>query len=75
MNMLQCTGDTVAYDSCGCTIVVADQHQAEAAAAVEAYQAWVQAGCGPVPCYTCPPAPPAPWYCDSATSMCQPAYE
>lgn len=55
INMIQCTGDAVVLDQCGCKLV-ANEHKPEAvAAALAAFDAWVNAGCGPYDCMDCPP--------------------
>ena len=75
INTVQCNGSSVVRDSCACELVANENYPALVQAANGAYNAWVAAGCGPIPCYNCPPAPPSPWYCDPSTSSCQPAYE
>ncbi len=75
INAIQCSGQAVVYDTCGCQVVANDQASSEAEAALEAYDAWVQAGCGPQLCSTCPPGPETPWYCDVDLEVCTPAYE
>jgi hypothetical protein len=55
----QCNGEAMIYDDCGCD-TVANEHNPEAVkAALEAFAAWVDAGCGPYDCQWCPPAVPA----------------
>ena len=71
----ECTSAAVVKDTCGCEAVANQTAPGLVQAANDAYDAWVAAGCGPTPCYACPPAPPAPWYCDIFTQHCQPAYE
>ena len=75
MNAVQCSGNTVAHDSCGCEVAANDYHATQAQAAELAFDAWVSGGCGPLECYACPPPPTSPWYCDPTASQCMPAYE
>jgi len=75
INALQCTGNTVVYDACGCTLVANDYASDIAASAVAVYQQWTGLGCGPYDCEHCPPDPDTPWYCDPTESKCLPAYE
>jgi len=70
INALQCTGDTVVYDTCGCAVVAADPQESEAAEARDAYDEWVDAGCGPHLCADCPPPPTQPWFCDPDLMSC-----
>jgi len=75
INAIQCSGDTVVYDTCGCEVVANDHAVSEAEDARAAYDAWVAAGCGPHLCASCPPGPDTPWYCDVDAEACLPAYE
>jgi hypothetical protein len=75
INAIQCSGDTVAFDLCGCDVVANDYHGAQAQAARDAFDLWVAGGCGPYECYACPPPPSSPWYCDPTAKQCMPAYE
>ena len=73
--LAQCMGTAVVADMCGCPIVANENYPELVQAALNAYNAWAGAGCGPIPCYACPPPPSSPWYCDSSTWRCMPAYE
>lgn len=75
INALQCTGDTVILDTCGCPVVANDTTPHAAEEALIAYDGWVAEGCGPFLCSTCPPPPSSPWYCDGDVMMCEPANE
>lgn len=75
INELQCTGQTVIMDPCGCEVVANDATSDAAAGALAAYDEWVALGCGPFDCMTCPPPPSTPWYCDGDLMRCEPAYE
>jgi hypothetical protein len=71
----ECTGMAVVKDTCACDLVANQTVPTLVQAANDAYDAWVAAGCGPIPCYACPPPPSSPWYCDPNSLSCQPAYE
>jgi hypothetical protein len=71
----QCSGVVTTLDFCGCTVVANDTSSMAAQIATKAFNEWVGAGCGPFDCFTCPPGPDTPWYCDSAASICKPAFE
>ena len=73
--VVQCSGAVVAKDLCGCTVVANDTTPMKGQAALEAFDAWISAGCGPFLCEFCPPGPDTAWYCDGATSTCKPAFE
>ncbi len=73
--LAQCTGTAVVLDSCACSIVANENYPELVQAALTAYDAWASAGCGPIPCATCPPPPTTPWYCDPNAWRCMPAYE
>ena len=73
--LAQCMGTAVVKDSCACDLVANENYPELVQAATDAYSAWVAAGCGPIPCYSCPPPPTSPWFCDPNSSRCQPAYE
>lgn len=75
INAIQCSGTVVAFDTCGCEVVANDQASTAASYAIGAYESWADAGCGPYDCALCPPPPSSPWFCDPATSKCQPAWE
>ncbi len=75
INALQCTGQTVITDVCGCELVANDLSPESAEEAQINYDYWVAEGCGPFLCADCPPPPSAPWYCDPNSKMCEPAYE
>jgi hypothetical protein len=75
INALQCTGNTVVYDACGCALVANDYASDIAASSVVVYEHWTGLGCGPHDCEHCPPSPSSPWYCDPTTDACLPAYE
>jgi hypothetical protein len=65
----QCGG--VVTDSCGCEEAANDTNPATIQAAQSAYQAWTSAGCGPVPCATCPPSPSwGLWTCQPSMNSC-----
>jgi hypothetical protein len=60
----QCTGEIVIWDQCGCSVAPNVLTPELAQAALDAYNVWVAAGCGPFDCAWCPPGPEtAPWYC------------
>jgi hypothetical protein len=46
----QCTGARTVPDQCGCPTLVNDYDDEAVSAAQEAYNVWVEAGCGPYPC-------------------------
>ena len=46
----QCTGASTVPDWCGCPVLVNDYYEDTVIAAQNAYDAWVEAGCGPQPC-------------------------
>lgn len=46
----QCTGEKTVPDQCGCPVLVNELNAASAAAAQAAYDAWVEAECGPYAC-------------------------
>ena len=73
--LAQCTGTATVLDACACEVVANENYPELIQAALDAYNAWAGAGCGPIPCYTCPPSPDTPWYCDSNSWRCMPAYE
>ena len=75
VNTIQCSGDTVVLDTCGCEVVANDQYSTVAPDVLAAYHAWVDTGCGPLDCDSCPPPPESPWYCDPTAERCMPAYE
>jgi hypothetical protein len=70
----QCSGSVTALDFCGCPVVANDTSFDAAQVAIEAFEAWAGAGCGPNPCFACPPPPTSPWYCDSTDAVCKPVY-
>jgi hypothetical protein len=69
----QCVGEMV-YDTCGCEWVSNAMFPELAAFAVEAYDVWVDHGCGPYDCAWCPPPMPAICEPDSGgnTGICVP---
>jgi hypothetical protein len=70
---VQCSGKTVVHDACGCPIVANDMQPDAAAAAEDAFAAWVASGCGPIECFACPPSPDStPWDCPPGTMKCSP---
>jgi len=75
INTIQCSGAIVIYDRCGCEAVANDGLVDEAELAIDAYDDWVNAGCGPLDCDSCPPPASSPWYCDPFEERCLPAYE
>jgi len=75
LSVPQCNGGVTALDLCGCLIVANDSSAMEAKIAMLAFNAWVNAGCGPYDCESCPPGPGSPWYCDPTESVCKPAFE
>ena len=75
INAIQCSGQTVITDLCGCEVVANDMSPEAAEEAQINYEYWVAEGCGPSDCTACPPPPSAPWYCDPNSMMCEPAYE
>jgi hypothetical protein len=72
--LAQCTGSAVVADSCACPIVANENYPELVQDALDAYNAWAGAGCGPIPCATCPPPPTTPWYCDPTAWRCIPTY-
>ncbi len=63
----QCTGSLTLPDRCGCFSVVANENTPELAAAAQAaFDAWVNAGCGPLDCTQCEPA--VSGFCNSTPS-------
>jgi hypothetical protein len=55
--VVQCDGSIVLLDTCACPSIVANEHASDlATVARDAYDAWVAAGCGPIPCEQCIPA-------------------
>jgi hypothetical protein len=71
----QCTGAVTTVDLCGCPVAANDGKELAAQLAITAWDAWVSEGCGPVPCFACPPPPTSPWFCDPTTAVCRPAFE
>lgn len=52
--VIQCDGSVVLLDTCACPNVVVNEHNlTEIEEARAAYEAWVSAGCGPIPCAVC----------------------
>ncbi|MFO0555732.1 MAG: hypothetical protein U0271_45570 [Polyangiaceae bacterium] len=52
--VIQCDGSVVLLDTCACPNVVVNEHNiTEIEEARAAYEAWVAAGCGPIPCAVC----------------------
>ncbi len=72
--MDQCTGELMVYDQCGCEWAANVNTPESAAAAMVAYDAWVDHGCGPWDCAWCPA--PIPAICeqgaDGNTGICVP---
>lgn len=75
LSVPQCSGKNTAVDLCGCEVVANDSSFTEAQLALMAFGTWVNAGCGPFDCESCPPPPTSPWYCDSTEAICKPAFE
>ena len=73
LDALQCTGTNTSVDLCGCPVVANDTAFTAAQLANMAFSTWVNAGCGPIECFACPPPPGSPWFCDPTTSLCKPA--
>lgn len=73
--LAQCTGELMVYDQCGCEWAANIEFPELAAAAMAAYDAWVDHGCGPWDCAWCPE--PVPAICeegsDGANGICVPA--
>lgn len=56
LNSVQCTGEIILLDTCGCPTIVANERTPELAEQVKAaYTAWTDASCGPIPCSECVP--------------------
>ncbi|APR76237.1 Hypothetical protein A7982_01584 [Minicystis rosea] len=71
LSVQQCSGKVVIHDGCGCELAANETKPGAAMAAISAFDTWVAAGCGPVPCLLCPPPPSSePWFCNPATSQC-----
>jgi hypothetical protein len=69
----QCSGTVTSVDLCGCPVVANDAASSAAQLANMAFSTWVNAGCGPIECFACPPPPSSPWFCDPTTLLCKPA--
>lgn len=74
IDVAQCSGTAIAKTYCNCAVVANDFMPDEAAASFALGDLWYlnceynfcESGCYPTD---------APWYCDSVTNRCQPAYE
>ena len=75
LSVPQCSGTNTTVDLCGCPVVANDSSFQAAQLANMAFTTWVNAGCGPIECFTCPPPPDAPWFCDPTSAVCKPAFE
>ena len=75
IDIIQCSGATTVLDECGCLVVANDLNGTEATLARMTYDGWVETGCGPYDCESCPPPPDSAWYCDPANSACTPGFE
>ena len=75
LSVPQCSGTNTTIDLCGCAVVANDSSFTAAQLANMAFGTWVMAGCGPFECFTCPPPPTSPWYCDPTEAICKPAFE
>jgi hypothetical protein len=64
--MAQCTGELMVYDQCGCEWAANVNAPEKAAAALVAYDDWVDLGCGPWDCAYCPM--PLPASCEAGPS-------
>lgn len=74
LSVPQCSGTNVASDLCGCPVVANDSAFSAAQLANMAFKTWVSAGCGPIECFSCPPPPSSPWFCDPTAAICKPAF-
>jgi hypothetical protein len=70
----QCSGTNIVADLCGCPVVANNGSISAAQLANMAFKTWVSAGCGPFNCFTCPPPPTDPWFCDPTEAICKPAF-
>ncbi len=66
---VECSGEELIFDRCGCQGTVANDNRPELAqAARDAFDAWVAGGCGPFDCGAC--NLPVAGGCDAAQSTC-----
>jgi hypothetical protein len=75
LSVPQCSGTNTAVDTCGCPVVANDAAVEAAQLANMAFKTWVSAGCGPFNCFSCPPPPTSPWFCDPTAAVCKPAFQ
>ncbi|MFT3773067.1 MAG: hypothetical protein QM820_47405 [Minicystis sp.] len=74
INAIQCSGTATLHDGCGCEVAGNELAPEKVSLAVDAFEAWVNAGCGPFECALCPPPPSSvSWFCDPGSSQCKPA--
>lgn len=73
LSVPQCSGQNVVFDQCGCEVAANDGLPDEGQLALEAYDAWVDAGCGPWDCTMCPlPPSTGGWFCHPDHQQCWP---
>ncbi len=75
LSVPQCSGTNTAIDTCGCVVVANDSAIDAAQLATMAFKTWASAGCGPFSCFTCPPPPPSPWFCEPVSGTCKPTFQ